>query len=1721
MEADAFTEDDSPPRNVRFEEVTTDTVSPSVSIEPPASSQRYAPDWEVTRFEEDGESSQVDSNINFEPNLHQFPRGIEVHPARHVPIGRTKYSHMRRDPDGNMHDSYQRGSLPGPRHPHANGVLSAPEKQPRRKHGISKVSLNRRHVVEENHYNGSHKPKRHKDHSPGIPVSNISRIQQPLDGGTHSRHQPEVITISDDDSHSNSTEEDQVPFVTSSQNPRQSRHLTEHRSQQQPPRQLVQGRSGERDSRSYYTDGQGYVTDVDHQQKRYKDRPRGQLHRGVRDKTKGLAYTQTDDESLMRNIPRHMNDDETISDGIRLSKRSHSPENHLPSLRAAKRQHVWTEINNDNNPEGSHSRPLKHQMSSSRISNQQSDKVSYPRRIQSSSQVGPRAQAFMDEDSDEDPWPLPDKNLAVKRVVDEKASSDRVQESDSCSPKKLNSLFKSSLTSQSANDRELPGRSATQYFRPRAGETKYSKSLEDNMEMFDLTGGATGSAGMRLPPANASGYRTSFPKLARTITRVTDSPVPPILDPSGRLAESSPASSTSTNFKPSQRQLLDEATRRIRESNTEEEDTGASISATPQPRKRYIKLTQPKRPPSKPSLPTLSRPQPASDPRDPIEISSAQVSSDDTDTDDSDGNDAPNINRSKSNAPRKNQKIKAIGEVESRSNEPNDGPSTDIATAGIGGAIKKPTARRERNTNAAIIRRALREQVRRDALAAKKALTQPSKPDAAKTKSSEDKGDEESAWKQAMTAIDGMRKSPALQPRRPNPVGHGKDNGGSTTIVGADENHASSDDESEVEQDDPFKLLEEEKKREEAKKKVARDKKSLARAKARQAKLEAEIEATQKLAKGIQVHTADSEAEKVQRGAAAKNKAGRRKKKTESPGPKSSEFVEEDPDHEDFEDGTNEGIDGEDFLDNANVGLDQNEDMEAEMAQTEEDHFEADEQLEQDADGELDDLLNEPEPAENHDRNPAEGSDTSAGQEQDSQLKLANNNENEAEKATTTDAKPGGRDGEQGVGSINEDEGMELDPHLKDLPATLSPPFSPSFERNPYDLPALISPLGSLSPTPRAHSNNGTEAGSGHEIRVVRRDEATQSANADSITQSVSTAPTSPETSRFTAFPEPASTSSGGENALDKGQPSILQAALANATRGPSKDQSDSRPEVRKPPPANAREAAQRNAARREQALAKGPLKKTSESLDQLLGTQSSGSKKGKTVNGVSHEGKPARPAGRPKNSALMPAHKPKSQISSGTHRKADRLPREESLMSPKATKKNGVMVAQGPVRKPDTVLNNPDSTDFGLLVEKTPSTPSSLITEDDKKIHYWKEKGLKWDEIRTLYAALTGKKFTKAGLQGRLKRVLACWPELKKEKEDKEPMGLAALVAEKEAEKETEEEPPQPPQLGGKKWDPNAYEQFMANQQALADFLTDGEESEDDYEGSEDKESSPTMVTRTVIEPEPLDENEVWFQYHVNRKYWTPDSPKDQADEIRIGPAAYNTLVEANTAAGKEIQLTRFGIPGASAQCSSFTCNRDENGMQHYRAESALGIVLVYVSRSLRSPLSPESVARRPTVTSARNSWLSKRQWIARSKEIHVTTTYTAVPGLPSNPEDEADIDALFDEPSESRYEQSQHRHESNHRLIGAYTVRDLANREAGRALLEACAPKGASINAALERAEMQRAIYSQVDELEVEGELFTASGELPGSGGGDGEAPVEVVVWVEECVLGGPRNI
>ncbi|KAB2574709.1 hypothetical protein DBV05_g6657 [Lasiodiplodia theobromae] len=656
-----------------------------------------------------------------------------------------------------------------------------------------------------------------------------------------------------------------------------------------------------------------------------------------------------------------------------------------------------------------------------------------------------------------------------------------------------------------------------------------------------------------------------------------------------------------------------------------------------------------------------------------------------------------------------------------------------------------------------------------------------------------------------------------------------------------------------------------------------------------------------------------------------------------------------------------------------------------------------------------------------------------------------------------------------------------------------------------------------------------------------------------------------------------------------------LQSLLANVTKDSAKQQEDDRLNTRTPPVGSAREIAQRNAARREKALANGPLKKHLSSSSKSSGMDGVGS----------------RPVGRPKSSAFLPTTKSKNQGTSQAQRRptSGPLPPESELIPPKTSKKKSKKAVDTP-RRPAAVLNDSESADFGpLCIDKTPKTPMSVLDEDeDKRIHFWREMGVKWEDIRILFAAHTGKKFTVPSLQYRLKRIRERWPELKEQaerkKDDNNLIGLPALVAANAAENDKDEpEEQQPPRLGGKKWDHNAYEEYMANKQALADYFTDGEgssnESEDD-DDSDDEELAPRKprtVTRTIVEPEPLDENEVWFQYHVTRKAWTTEEREDNVPTYAVGPPAYNTLREANTAAGKEIQLPRFGVPGISITCSSFSCTTDADGMHHYYVVHEGGIMVrVDVTRSLRAP-----GAAKPEVTVAGNAWLSKRQWIACSKEVHTVTSPLAVPvqgpsTLPpsnnNNKEDEdgsededndddddngsnkdenggnttapedTDLDSIFDEPTDqqgpsppttsSPQEQEQEGQQQpnltnepacttavaapvattttittttrNIRILGAFTVLDAANREAAAALLAACAPRKNKyrIDVIQERDRMRADINATVDELEEEGGAFEASVEVePSDGESEEGRTVEVTVWVEEVTLGGPRNV
>ncbi|KAH7061069.1 hypothetical protein B0J12DRAFT_782027 [Macrophomina phaseolina] len=1273
-------------------------------------------------------------------------------------------------------------------------------------------------------------------------------------------------------------------------------------------------------------------------------------------------------------LPRRTDVQTGLINGFRLPKRFRSPAHQSdPKHRAyaKKRQRIQLDKeNDDDNPEAAHRRVAEHHLHTHTVSGQHNDTLQDVLQAPSSSQLAPKARLFMDEDSDEDPWPLPDNRTALKTK-----------------PNNQNYLGGTRRGNADAWRVGLGG-STSQASGSLSRKGNAYEGSEDDVEMLGLSN----------EPAHSFGLRTSI-EPSQSVTCIPEYPVLSDHVSSNRIAASPPCTVASNNPSANPRQMVNYLARRMRESNTEEEYTRATNSATLQPRKPLLNPTMPKRPPLKTSLLTASRSKYSNSPRG---FPASQLVNEISSLGSSDAEKGGADNKSddkepKVNARRKTEAFKAGKDATGEGEVPSKKPDTTIASnqqIDDGFKLKESSTRRNKTSNAGLIRAALRKQTHKKSAGHEQACDRSNKPNKIVSKPIQDKVEQESAWKRAMSALDKMKKSPQRELRRPDLVGHGKYSGDSSPTVGADEHQSSSDDESEIEDEDPLKQLEEEKKkRAEAKKKVIRGKKSLARIKARKAEPEANIEVAEMRAKGIP-------------GKQTGKKPGPKKgKRTQVAHLKSDEFIRE-CDDEEYAEAFNEAVDGEDAPHSIGQSL---ENLDTQMERSAGEHIEAVEQLEPETEDDLGYLFNDQPLTEHNGRSLAQGSDTSAGEERD-----------------------GGR-----KGFTNEIDTVFREPRIEDA------------NRSGEDGRQCI-----RGPAERISSDLPTISASAAEDFPERRD--------------------------------------------------------------------DSCLEVRKAPTANAREAAKRNASRRKEALTSGRLKKPPQSLNKVLGTERTSLKKPKNAN--SPRDKPGRLVGRSKTSALMPAQKPKFRESSNGQRSAEQVSTEDELSAPKTTK-NGIKVTEGAPRRPATVLNDPQSMDYGPLVDKTPTTPLSLLTEDDKQLHYWKKKGLKWSEIRILYAALTGKKFTTAGLQGRLKRVLQRWPELEKEKvkDPKELMGLAALVAEREAEKETGreadgQETQQLPQLGGKSWDPNHFEQYMANQQALADFLTDGEESGGEHENSDDDSGEHgTTVTRTVIEPEPLDENEVWYQYHINRKYWWPECPEEEAEEVRIGPSAYNTLVEANAAAGKEIQLPRFGLPGASMDCNSFSCVKDEDGMMHYRAESASGTVLVYVTRSLRSPLSPDSLASRPTVTPVNSAWLAKRQWIARSKEIHTLTVESNIPGHPPDHGDDH-IDELF-EPPEMPVERVTYKHERNHRIIGAYTVADMANREAGQALLEMCAPKGCRIEEIQEKVAMQKGIFEKLDELEAEGGLFM--GTLTRLERMEGKAPPEAEVWVEECVLHGPRNV
>ncbi|GME34863.1 hypothetical protein GTA08_BOTSDO00648 [Neofusicoccum parvum] len=1111
----------------------------------------------------------------------------------------------------------------------------------------------------------------------------------------------------------------------------------------------------------------------------------------------------------------------------------------------------------------------------------------------------------------------------------------------------------------------------------------------------------------------------------------------------GLIAASPPLSDTSGKVALTPRQQMQEAARRIRESNTAMEYSQASVRLTPQPRAARLPLSSPR-----------PAPKPAPAPKETIEISSSDSSATTSSSDDDDDDDEAPPSAPATKPPPTQKKPPPTPTAPA--------PPTQTQTQT---PAPRPAARkRDGTSNAALIRDLLRKQAGKTRPPAAAVPAPAPKPGSGPRRRVADEpaaaAEEESAWKQAMGLLRG--KSPA----RPNPVGR------LGLVVEEDGDDGEVD--SEVERVREEARRKDEKIRElldrEGRRVLANKRRALERARARERQLEAEIEeAAWGRGDGGGVEG------KGRRGAVGKSGGRGKKGKV-----KSREVVEEGEEEEEEEEeggdadpqpDDREVFDGdgraaevaEELSGGADVdGLGGQHDRESER-----------EEVEGDQDG-FDDLFDEVPANTAGDEEPLSDNIVS---------NLANSSVPEIQ-GTTGNEKQGGRVQSNGQTTNGVESGTEK-------------------------ISEKVAHSGVEDGDPNLGGSDGQEESKADQTAGETQETITVTG---SSTQTVSTAPTSLGTINGVLQVELSDETHRGYSPVlpihNKDKPISLRSLLAEAAKEQPKRLEEDKSEARKAPDLTAREVAQRNAARREQALINStpskppqPISKPENSQNAALKTQ--------TV-------RPARPAAKPKSSAFMPAQKSKAQAASQAKRysnteplpresdftapksksqttfqakrypNTERLPSERELMSPKPSKRNSMASAPTPSRRPLTVLNDPNSTDFGPIGDKTPATPYSVIDDDDKQIHHWKEKGLKWAEICTLYAALTGKKFTPQGLQFRLKRIHKRFPELKQEKDKKELKGLPALAAAQAnqaptaEEEEEDEEPHQPIPLGGKKWNPDAWEQHQANQQALADYLT----SDSDCNSTTPSPSpSPSPSP-----PPPLAPNEPYFTYHVHRLSTPTASPA-----IAIGPpAGYTSLHAANRAAGAEILLPRFGAPGAGPASRAFGCAVDPDGLHAYHADG----VRVWVERVLRCA----GKGGEPGVVVG-GGWVGRRAWVVCAREV------CAVGG--------GEGDGVFGEARERRSETRAHR------VLGAFTVLDAANREAGAALLDAVAPRSARIEKAEEREEMRKAIAEEVDELEGRGQAFKGSGEMAVPSMAAEGAEVEFEVWVEEVGLMGPRNV
>lgn len=331
----------------------------------------------------------------------------------------------------------------------------------------------------------------------------------------------------------------------------------------------------------------------------------------------------------------------------------------------------------------------------------------------------------------------------------------------------------------------------------------------------------------------------------------------------------------------------------------------------------------------------------------------------------------------------------------------------------------------------------------------------------------------------------------------------------------------------------------------------------------------------------------------------------------------------------------------------------------------------------------------------------------------------------------------------------------------------------------------------------------------------------------------------------------------------------------------------------------------------------------------------------------------------------------------------------------------------------------------------------------------------------------------------------------------------------------------PERPYIGGKTINQAALEAHLATL------------SDDDSDAA-----STCSSVSTFRSPSPFTAADaVYWAYQIRRKTWASDEDESQIEWTVVGPSAeYHTLAEANRAASAELAIARddFSI---CADAREVVVSHTTDGLAIILAKSPIGFTRIEVARfvrnaSMRSDSDRDSDSDHGRPFHSRAS-LSKCDWAPRRVyDIRRTTTATVYGPDPT--------DQLFDEVVTSCNTVTEDVDDA------VYTVADMANLAASRALLDVACPKDSMrMEVVIERGKEQERLKILCEKLEAEFDSATAKGEIADDGktglfdetwtarsrevkrkGADGEVFKEreersVRVFVTRRWLKGPRNI